>query len=370
MAEVGGIINIVGTQAMEGIHESRENMAELLGELEDVVNQRRKEINYDYGYDDYEARVCQSDIFFEKTLQEKVLSIPEIRNLYYKITSLFQENDREVAGKKMQEEYLADLVFESMKNKELKKGELYITPGKKEKSLKKLKDKIRGAQGNGIKILNLHDYEGLKCFEADEILKFARNLKGSGVRRLNLGSNQLGEILGKDGVIKFIKALRGSGVRSLNLGNNQLGNNQLGEILGKDGAIEFIKALRGSGIKSLNLWDNGLGEYLEVDGMIEFIKALKGSKVRELILGWNQLGEYLGKDGMIAFAKALRGNEIRVLDLMGNKLGQFLEEDEMIAFIKILEGSEIQYLNIGYNGLSEKLQKKIQEKFPNIHFRF
>ncbi|PID84134.1 hypothetical protein CSB09_02545 [Candidatus Gracilibacteria bacterium] len=140
--EVGRVIEMVGAQAMEGLSESQENMRDLLRKLEDLVNQRRKKIHYNYW--DYEKKLHQSDEMFEKILQEKVLyssrkwlrigkKQSEVGELYFKIISLFPENTQELAEKRIQEEYLADLV-------------LKIGRSKNENKKKNIGCKVKGAK--------------------------------------------------------------------------------------------------------------------------------------------------------------------------------------------------------------------------------
>ncbi|PID84131.1 hypothetical protein CSB09_02530 [Candidatus Gracilibacteria bacterium] len=305
MAEVGGIIGMVGNKAMEGLSQSRENMRELLGRLEDLVTKERNKINYNYA--DYEERLCQSNEVFEKTLQEKVLSISEIRNMYDEIISLFPEDSQELAEKRIQEEYLADLVFESMENKELGQFKVYemygYTSGIKKNNLKMCKNEIKKIQGNEMKKL-VFDW----C--------------------------------------------------------------DLGKYLGTDGIVDLMKILEGRGIRYLDLVHNRLGEYLGVDGMIALIKTLHGSGVRGLNLGDNALGKYLTKDEMMRFTRALKGSGIQYLSLAGNELGEYFTKNEIFEFAKVLGGSGLRSLNLWSNELSEEFQQELIEAFPNIHFEF
>ncbi|PID84132.1 hypothetical protein CSB09_02535 [Candidatus Gracilibacteria bacterium] len=344
MNEVGEIIGMVGTQAMEGLSQSQENMAELLGKLEDLVNQRRKEIDYTY-YWDYERRLCQNDEAFEKTLQEKVLynskkwlkigkKQSEIGKLYFKIISLFPEDAQKLAKKRIQEEYLMDLVFESMEGDELEGGEEY-----------KIQNQVGGDREE-----NLEKY-------IEEI----RKIRGSEIRSLNLWNNKSGKYLGTDGMIEFARALKRSRIRALNLSRNELG-----EHLGTDGIVEFVRALKGSEIRSLILWNNELGKHLGVDGMVKFAEALGGSGIQHLDIGNNELGEYLGTDGMIKFAEALEGSKIKSLGLGGEYPGLY----GMIRFAKALEGSGIKSLKLGHHKLSVESLEVLEKKIPNIHFRY
>ncbi|PID84133.1 hypothetical protein CSB09_02540 [Candidatus Gracilibacteria bacterium] len=303
--KAGEVVGMVGTQAMKGVHESQENMMKLLGKLEDLVNQRRKKINYDYS--DYRKRLCQSDEIFERTLQEIIFNIPEIKNLYDEIISLFPEDMKKFAEDRIREDYLTDLVFESM---EIKKGE-------QEKEYK-MRSKMSKDKDKNLK----------KCKES------MKKIQGSGITHL-------------DGT------WRG-----------------LGEYLGKDGIIEFVLTLKGIGIQYISLAGNELGKYLGVDGMVEFARVLKGSGIRSLNLFNNTLWEHLGKSGMVEFAKALKGSGIGSLNLVLNEIGKFLEKDEIIEFVTALRGSEIQHLNLWDNNIPEEAQQELTETFPDIHFEF
>lgn len=244
---VSKITGLLTLEWQQELKEKNERMKILLEQLQEAIEKRSEEIGYGYNSENYNNRLCQSDEFLEKVFQEEVLWNAMIKNIYEKMIKITPEIWRKTMKERLKKDYFENLIYESIKEYQLKEGNLSLSRKHWWEQNSEKIEKIIKTLPLWLKSLDF-SWNVLSNKVWKEFEKIMRTLP-AWLKSLNLSWDDLWDTISED-LQDMIKNLP-LWLKNLNLSHNSLW---------KKTSEEMVKIMRVLPVwlKILYLWDNDI----------------------------------------------------------------------------------------------------------------